>query len=202
MDTWKSVLIGASSAALVLVVNYYCSIAVPTGSTENNIATDNKSSNLSDTNKDLSQESVEKQNEVDEDLFADEKYKIQERNIGFTDVACKMVLCVNAELQMGKGKMCAQCGHATLGAYKLACKYSPQYLKIWEYFGQAKIAVKVDTEDALFELYDKAKAKGIVAYLVADAGKTQIAAGSRTVLALGPAPSHLFEGLTDKLKLL
>jgi len=29
----------------------------------------------------------------------------------------KMVLCVRNDLQMGKGKACAQCGHATLGVY-------------------------------------------------------------------------------------
>ena len=27
----------------------------------------------------------------------------------------KMVLCVRMDLKMGKGKMCAQCGHAAVG---------------------------------------------------------------------------------------
>jgi PTH2 family peptidyl-tRNA hydrolase len=30
----------------------------------------------------------------------------------------KMVLVVREDLKMGKGKIGAQCGHATLGAYK------------------------------------------------------------------------------------
>jgi peptidyl-tRNA hydrolase, PTH2 family len=37
---------------------------------------------------------------------------------------------------------------------------------------------------------------------VEDAGKTQIAAGSKTVLGLGPAPTSVFEGVSDHLKLL
>lgn len=35
-----------------------------------------------------------------------------------------------------------------------------------------------------------------------DAGHTQIAAGSRTVLALGPAPNWAFEGISSHLKLM
>jgi len=48
----------------------------------------------------------------------------------------------------------------------------------------------------------KAKAAGVVAYTVQDAGHTQVAAGSYTVLAIGPAPDTTFAGLTDHLKLL
>ena len=55
---------------------------------------------------------------------------------------CK-VLCVNMNLQMGKGKIAAQCGHATLGAYRIAKRYCKTAIKSWLYFGQAKIALKV-----------------------------------------------------------
>ena len=43
---------------------------------------------------------------------------------------------------------------------------------------------------------------GLVTYIVEDAGRTQIAAGSKTVLAIGPAPVHAFEEITKHLKLL
>lgn len=39
------------------------------------------------------------------------------------------VLCVNASLAMGKGKIAAQCGHATLGAYKRALRYTPNSVR-------------------------------------------------------------------------
>mmetsp|Transcript_26761 Transcript_26761/g.34507 ORF Transcript_26761/g.34507 Transcript_26761/m.34507 type:complete len:189 (-) Transcript_26761:168-734(-) len=114
----------------------------------------------------------------------------------------KMVLCVNTQLKMGKGKIAAQCGHATLGAYKIAQKYCSTGLKCWEWGGQAKICVKVPSEEELLETETKAKAAGLVTCLVRDAGHTQIAAGSRTVLALGPAPVSSFEGISDHFKLM
>ena len=67
---------------------------------------------------------------------------------------------------------------------------------------QAKIAVKVENDVALFELQNKARMAGLVTYIVEDAGRTQIAAGSKTVLAIGPAPVHAFEEITKHLKLL
>ena len=112
------------------------------------------------------------------------------------------MLCVNNSLGMGKGKMAAQCCHATLGAYKLAVRYCPTALENWEDDGQAKVAVKVDTEAEMEELQMKALCAGLVSYFVVDAGRTQIAAGSKTVLAIGPAPTFAFEGITSHLKLL
>lgn len=68
--------------------------------------------------------------------------------------------------------------------------------------GQAKIAVKVDKEEEIYELMSKARELGLITYLVADAGRTQIAAGSKTVLAIGPAPVHIIDSITSHLKLL
>ncbi len=67
---------------------------------------------------------------------------------------------------------------------------------------QAKICVQCPTEAEMIEIKAKASERGLVTYLVCDAGRTQIAAGSRTVLAIGPAPESTFRGLTDHLKLL
>jgi peptidyl-tRNA hydrolase, PTH2 family len=121
-------------------------------------------------------------------------------HIGFEPY--KMVLCVNTALQMGKGKIGAQCGHAAVGAYSSAVKYSPKALKVWETTGCAKITLKAEDDTVLFQLQKTAKQLGMITYLVADAGRTQIPAGSITVLAIGPAPNSMFEGLTGHLKLL
>ena len=56
---------------------------------------------------------------------------------------------------MGKGKIAAQCCHATLGAYKLAEKYCKSALAAWELIGQAKVALKVDTMDELMVIAHK-----------------------------------------------
>lgn len=137
----------------------------------------------------------------DDYLFSDGSYEILN---SYTEEDCpfKLILCVNNSLSMGKGKVAAQCCHATLGAYKIAMKYCPTGIENWEDEGQAKVAVKVDTEAELVDLQAKAMAAGLVTYFVADAGRTQIAAGSRTVLAIGPAPAYAFQGLTSHLKLL
>jgi peptidyl-tRNA hydrolase len=114
----------------------------------------------------------------------------------------KMVLVVRNDLKMGKGKIAAQCCHATLGAYKRAVRRTPLALECWEALGQAKVALKVDTEEELLLLATRAKELGLVHYVVVDAGRTQIAPDTKTVLAVGPASVADVDNLTGHLKLL
>ena len=113
----------------------------------------------------------------------------------------KMMLVVNQELGMGKGKIAAQCGHAAVGCYQRALRQCPNALRAWNKTGCAKIAVKCPTTHDLETLAAVAQSLGIPHYLVEDAGRTQIAAGSRTVLGLF-GPAFVFEGVTDHLKLM
>jgi PTH2 family peptidyl-tRNA hydrolase len=113
----------------------------------------------------------------------------------------KMLLVIRTDLKMKPGKIAAQVGHATLGAYKTARQSHPLALKYWSYHGQAKVAVKVKTEAEMDEIRQKAIAAGINTHVVHDAGKTQVAAGSRTVLALGPAPIDEIDKIASHLKL-
>ena len=113
----------------------------------------------------------------------------------------KMVLVVRTDLKMGKGKAAAQCCHAALAAYKKARDNCPQILKKWERSGQAKVTVKTETEDDLLTLMAMARSLGLVAAVIQDAGRTQIAAGSRTVLAVGPGPESVIDQVTSHLKL-
>ncbi|TFK23108.1 hypothetical protein FA15DRAFT_705765 [Coprinopsis marcescibilis] len=115
---------------------------------------------------------------------------------------CKMVLVVRTDLGMTSGKIAAQCGHATLACYKALLKTNPALLKHWERTGQAKIALKGSSEDQLLELEAIAKSLNLCARSIIDAGRTQIAAGSRTVLAIGPAPVPLINQVTGHLRLL
>ncbi|KAK9704411.1 hypothetical protein K7432_010203 [Basidiobolus ranarum] len=113
----------------------------------------------------------------------------------------KMVLVIRTDLGMGKGKVAAQCSHATLAVYKEALRKSPEILKDWEYSGQAKITLKCDNEPEMLELQKKARSMGLCARSIQDAGRTQIAAGSRTVLAIGPGPVEIINEVTGHLKL-
>ncbi|KAK3343984.1 peptidyl-tRNA hydrolase PTH2-domain-containing protein [Lasiosphaeria hispida] len=123
---------------------------------------------------------------------------------------CKLVLVVRTDLGMTKGKIAAQCGHATLACYKTlfrASQKDPQgaeakLLHHWERFGQAKIAVQIKGEDEMLELMGKAHSLAVTAEVIQDAGRTQIESGSRTVLGIGPAPKSVVDQITGHLKLL
>lgn len=103
---------------------------------------------------------------------------------------------------------------------------NPQLMRHWERTGQAKIAVKCESEEELLILQATAKSLGICARPIHDAGRTQVAAGSITVLgsksfrflfsftfrlifsyslffsSVGPAPVRLINQVTSHLKLL
>ncbi|KAM5179660.1 peptidyl-tRNA hydrolase 2, mitochondrial [Mantella aurantiaca] len=113
----------------------------------------------------------------------------------------KMVLVVRNDLKMGKGKVAAQCSHAAVSAYKQLLKRNPELLKQWEYCGQPKVVLKAPDEEAFVELLSQAKQLGLTVSLIQDAGRTQIAPGSRTVLGVGPGPCDLVDKVTGHLKL-
>ncbi|KAG9023556.1 hypothetical protein FRB95_012912 [Tulasnella sp. JGI-2019a] len=115
---------------------------------------------------------------------------------------CKLVLVVRSDLGMTKGKIAAQCGHATLACYKALEKTNPALLKHWEHIGQAKVALRCDSEDELLLLQATAQSLNLCARVIRDAGRTQIASGSQTVLGIGPGPVKLINQVTGKLKLL
>ena len=75
-------------------------------------------------------------------------------------------------------------------------------LKRWERHGQAKVAVQVKSEEDMVTLQAQAVSLGICAHVVHDAGRTQIASGSATVLGVGPAPKRVVDEITGQLKLL
>ena len=124
----------------------------------------------------------------------------------------KMVLVVRTDLNMSKGKVAAQCAHAAVACYKKALKKTPVFVKQWELFGQAKVTlkapdyikeddVKKDQAHSLQSLANEAQHLGITAFVIHDAGHTQIEKGSSTVLGIGPAPSKTIDLVTGHLKL-
>lgn len=134
---------------------------------------------------------------------------------------CKLILVVRTDLGMTKGpslitrtswsqltaftgKIAAQCSHATLACYKRFLREDPKspILRRWERQGQAKVAVQVKSEEDLAVLQAQAMSLGIVAEVIADAGRTQIASGTHTVLGIGPAPKSMIDVVTGHLKLL
>ncbi|KAI4295283.1 hypothetical protein L6164_035345 [Bauhinia variegata] len=113
----------------------------------------------------------------------------------------KMVLVVRNDLKMGKGKIAAQCSHATLGLYKKLLYRAPKALNRWEMCAQPKVVVKIESEEDMLVLQERAKSLKLPTHITIDAGRTQIAPNSRTVMAiLGPV--EVVDDVTGGLRLL
>ena len=107
----------------------------------------------------------------------------------------KMVLVIRTDLGMKKGKICAQCCHAAVGAVQ---ECNARAIMMWERCGTAKIALKCKSQEEMLAIHDEASRRGLNTYLVRDAGRTQIPAGSLTVCAIGPAPISIIDTITGR----
>lgn len=115
----------------------------------------------------------------------------------------KMVFVVNGELNMGVGKIAAQVAHASLSLFRnlMEDEVKAEMLMAWGHLGETKIVLKGDSSLQLDNLAAQAAACNIDHYLVQDAGHTQVAPGSRTVLGLFGKVDDV-DRVTGKLKLL
>lgn len=114
----------------------------------------------------------------------------------------KMVLVVRSDLQMSKGKIGAQCAHAAIICHEEAHRKRPDLLNAWLATGQPKVVVQVNSMQRIEALAKAAQEKNIVNGMVRDAGRTQVAAGTVTVLGLGPDSVSNIDSLTKSLRLL
>ncbi|CAN6341351.1 unnamed protein product [Urochloa humidicola] len=112
----------------------------------------------------------------------------------------KMVLVVRQDLKMGAGKIASQCAHAATGLYAELMSSNRGLLRQWEQLGQAKIVLTCKNQQEM--LKETAAHRGIPTFVVADAGRTQVLAGSKTVLAIGPGRKADIDSVTGKLRLL
>lgn len=146
---------------------------------------------------DSSDEADDEEDEVDEDDGKELK------NFDDRNEEVKLILAVRTDLGMTKGKIAAQCGHATLACYKYLLNHSSStaLLKRWENNGQPKIAVQCKSEEELETLQALAVSLGLCARTIHDAGRTQIAAGSATVVGI-LGPKSVVDQVTGHLKLL
>ncbi|KAL7164479.1 hypothetical protein ACSBR2_040401 [Camellia fascicularis] len=119
-----------------------------------------------------------------------------------TDEELKMVLVVRQDLKMGAGKIASQCAHAATGMYSELMQSQRSLLRQWELCGQPKIVVTCKNQQEMNKLKEAAENIGLPTFVVADAGRTQVSAGSKTVLAIGPGSKASVDSITRKLRLL
>ena len=111
----------------------------------------------------------------------------------------KQVILVRSDLQLPKGKLAAQCAHASVEA---TLKSDTALVREWRAQGMAKIVLKVENEKELIAYFQQAKDDDLTASLITDAGHTVVAPGTKTCVAIGPDDEHKIDFLTAKLKLL
>ncbi len=121
----------------------------------------------------------------------------QEETVG----EIKQVIVVRTDLEMGKGKIAAQVGHACVLGAENVRKSHPDWFKQW-WLGQEKVVVKVENLKELEKIKREAIEFDLPWSEVSDAGHTQLAPGTTTCIGIGPAPEDLIDKITGELKLL
>ncbi len=109
----------------------------------------------------------------------------------------KQALLLRVDLKMSKGKAAAQAAHAAVEA---VLKSDKKLLSQWRSQGMKKVTLSVNTKDEIYKLLQQAKDAGLNTALITDAGKTEIAAGSVTALAIGPDLERNIDNITKDLK--
>ena len=96
----------------------------------------------------------------------------------------KQSIILRRDLKLSAGKAAAQASHASVEAYKKASEESQEE---WESEGQKKVVLRVANKKELRDLFMQAKREKLPCALIKDAGHTQIALGTITAVAIGPA---------------
>jgi PTH2 family peptidyl-tRNA hydrolase len=121
--------------------------------------------------------------------------------VGVMKTEMKQVIVLRKDLNMRKGKMVAQGAHASMKA-TLENLTRPEVVA-WLAGAFTKIAVSVDSEDELKQVYENAKQKGLICSLILDAGLTEFdGVPTYTAVAVGPALRNKVDEVTGHLKLL
>ncbi len=116
-------------------------------------------------------------------------------------MAIKQVIVVRTDLDMGKGKIAAQVGHACVLGAEHVRKSNPEWFSEW-WTGQEKIVLKVANLKELEQVKQDAIEFDVPWSEVTDAGHTQISPGTITCISIGPAPEEKIDKITGDLKLL
>ncbi len=114
----------------------------------------------------------------------------------------KMVIVTRKDLTLSPGKLAAQAAHAAVACALDTKKQNPEWLSEWQNEGAKKAVVKAEDEADFYSLKEKAGQLNIVSHIIEDAGHTEIPAGTKTVLGIGPAPNNIIDQVTGDLPIL
>lgn len=114
----------------------------------------------------------------------------------------KMVIVTRKDLKLSPGKLAAQVAHAAVECALETKKRNSKWFMKWSREGAKKTVVKTECLEDFFLLKEKAEKLDIFTIIISDAGHTEIPAGTKTVLGVGPAPDNLINQVTGDLSLL
>lgn len=114
----------------------------------------------------------------------------------------KLVVLVRTDLDMGKGKIAAQVGHASVECALRAEKKDRKVFDAWMDSGQKKVVLKVPNKDEMIRYMAEARSCGLYTVMISDAGRTQVDPGTATCIGIGPAPQSEIDKVTGALKML
>ena len=113
----------------------------------------------------------------------------------------KQLIVLRKDLNMRKGKMVAQGAHASLAA--TLANLEDERVKVWLGSAFTKIAVSVNSEQELLELYEQAKSENFITVLITDNGVTEFnGVKTNTCIAIGPDTNERMAAIAGHLKLL
>ena len=123
----------------------------------------------------------------------------------------KQVIVMRHDLKMRRGKQIAQGAHA---AMCFICRHLQQKGSValddftdaersWLTGAFAKVCCRVNSEEELMEIHDKALASGLEVHLITDSGRTEFhGKPTHTCLAIGPDHVEKIDEITGHLQLL
>lgn len=123
----------------------------------------------------------------------------------------KQVIVIRKDLNMRKGKMCAQAAHASMAVLTYHQENRNDIHKLvlddrayqWLKGSFTKIVVGVDSESELRKLCNTAASLGMLCSLIKDAGRTEFhGKPTYTAVAIGPDIEEKIDAITGHLKLL
>lgn len=99
----------------------------------------------------------------------------------------KMWLAVRQDINMSKGKLAAQAGHAYGDLYLAAALHIPEVFQTYRDHATPKITVKAKNAEAIQRIVVECASANICCETVRDAGRSELEPGTVTVAAFGPA---------------
>ena len=127
------------------------------------------------------------------------------------DIRIKQVLVMRHDLKMRRGKQIAQGAHASMSflcrrlqeAGSVSLDGLTDAQRAWLTGAFAKVCCRVDSEEELMQIHDKALEAGLEVHLITDSGRTEFhGQPTRTCLAIGPDEAERIDAITGHLQLL